>query len=68
MTLAVPYLYVFGGVFIGLAGWAFDRRHHLIGGIMLIAAAACLITAALGNTVTIPRPGITVHPHITMTP
>lgn len=63
MTIAAPFLYVIGGILLGWTVPAFNR-HKLLGALLLCAAAACLTTAALGNTVTIPKPGITVHPHV----
>ena len=60
MTIAAPFLYVIGGIFLGLTIPAFNR-HKLFGSLLLCAAAACLTVAAMGSTITIPK--ITVHPH-----
>ena len=54
MTIGSPVLYVIGGICLGLTLTAFSR-HKFFGWLVLVLAAACLATAAVGNTVTIPK-------------
>lgn len=67
MIIAAPILLAVGGVFLGLTFSAFSR-HHFLGILALALAATCLTIGALGDTITIPKTPITIHPHSTSSP
>lgn len=57
MTIAAPFLYVAGGIFLGLTVPGFSK-HHFIGAASLIIAGILIGFAATNTTLTIPRPEI----------
>jgi hypothetical protein len=71
MTLAAPFLYVLGGLFLG---FTFDawRRHKILGIMALIISAAAIIVAVTGTSVTvrnpIVRPSHSPSPSVSATP
>jgi hypothetical protein len=61
MTLAAPFLYVVGGIFLGLCIPGF-YKHHLVGSAAIIIGGILIGLAATHTTLTIPKPEIRYRP------
>lgn len=66
MTLATPFLYVIGGIFLGLCVPGF-RKHPLLGSLAIVIGGTLITLAATHTTLTVPPPS-DIHIHFPPVP